>query len=109
MKAFRRKIVRQGELQMAYASEYIKWVNQGLGAIKETKVTGKEGYFLDRFSEAYIVFGNAYRIFQVFVQTPKLLIESLVISEIERFDFTQMNAKLFAFLDSLTESGQGGA
>mgnify|MGYP000924129410 FL=1 len=82
MKAFRRKIVRQGELQMAYASEYIKWVNQGLGAIKETKVTGKEGYFLDRFSEAYIVFGNAYRIFQVFVQTPKLLIESLVISSL---------------------------
>ena len=82
MKAFRRKIIRQGELQMAYASEYIKWVNQGLGAIKETKVTGKEGYFLDRFSDAYEVFGNAYRIFQVFVQTPKLVIETLVISSL---------------------------
>lgn len=82
MKAFRRKIVRQGELQMAYASEYIKWLNQGLGAIKETKVTGNEGYFLNRFSEAYDVFGNAYRIFQVFVQTPKLLIETLVISSL---------------------------
>ena len=37
---------------------------------------------------------------QAYVQHP---------DEIERFDFTQMNAKLFAFLDSLTESGQGGA
>ena len=37
--SFRNKIVEQGRAQNDASVEYLKWINQGLGAIKETKIS----------------------------------------------------------------------
>lgn len=78
IKAFRKKITRQGRIQSEYAAEYTKWLNQGLGAIKETKVLRKEEYFNKEFANAYKRYGDANQVFMYLNQLPRLLIETLV-------------------------------
>ncbi|MDD3667081.1 MAG: ABC transporter ATP-binding protein [Bacteroidales bacterium] len=78
VKAFRRRITRQGEIQSQYSAEYTKWLNQGLGAIKETKVLRKEDYFYQEFSRNYKQFGDANQVFMFLNQVPRLMIETLV-------------------------------
>jgi len=79
-RALRRQISRQGVIQNKYMRIYLKWINQGLGAIKETKVQGSEAYFLDEFSVSYTMYGEAYRKFLFFNQIPKIVIEMIVVS-----------------------------
>ena len=79
IKAFRKKIAEQGKKQNQYSAAYLKWVNQGLGAIKETKVLRKEAYFLQAFSKAYEEYGNSNRKFLFINQVPRMIIESTVV------------------------------
>lgn len=79
IKAFREKISEQGKKQNQYSAAYLKWVNQGLGAIKETKVLRKESYFLQAFSKAYEEYGNSNKRFLFLNQVPRMIIESTVV------------------------------
>lgn len=79
IKAFRKKISEQGKKQNQYSAAYLKWVNQGLGAIKETKVLRKECYFLQAFSKAYEEYGNSNKRFLFLNQVPRMIIESTVV------------------------------
>lgn len=79
IKSFRKKITEQGEKQNKYLAAYLKWVNQSLGAIKETKVLRKEAYFLQAFSKAYEEYGNSNRKFLFINQVPRMIIESTVV------------------------------
>lgn len=79
IKAFRKKITEQGQKQNKFLNTYLKWVNQGLGAIKETKVLRKEEYFLKQFSQAYEQYGEANKKFLFINQIPKMIIETTVI------------------------------
>jgi len=47
---FRKKISYLGVEQQIVNAEMIKWVNQGLGASKEVKVSGKEGFFVNAYT-----------------------------------------------------------
>lgn len=80
LRAFRRKIVSQGIVQNQYAVQYGKWLHQGLGAIKETKVMHKESFFLEAFSKAYTKYGEAQGRFAFLNQVPRNIIEFLVLS-----------------------------
>ena len=80
IKAFRKRITRQGQVQNEYASQYVKCVNQGLGAIKETKVMRKEAAFLSEFTRTYTQYGEANRRFMFINQLPRMMIETLVVS-----------------------------
>ena len=79
IKSFRRKIAEAGRIQNEYAAVYLKWLNQGLGAIKETKVMRRERFFLEEFLESYTLFGNANRKFLFLNQLPRMIIETLVV------------------------------
>ena len=79
LKSFRRKIAEAGRVQNEYAAVYIKWLNQGLGAIKETKVMRRERFFLEEFLESYTFYGNANRKFLFLNQLPRMIIETLVV------------------------------
>lgn len=50
---FRKRILRQGKIQTESNTKTNKWVQQGLGSIKETKVLQKEYFFADQFRTAY--------------------------------------------------------
>lgn len=79
LKAFRRKMAATGSVVNDYQAEYLKAVNQGLGAIKETKVMRKEPFFLKEFEENYDCYGKAYRQFLFLNQLPRMIIETLVV------------------------------
>lgn len=80
LRAFRRQIVLQGVVQNQCAAEYSKWLYQGLGAIKETKIMHKEAFFLDEFGKAYAAYGEAQGRFSFLNQIPRNIIEFLVLS-----------------------------
>ena len=80
IKVFRRNISKQAKIQNDFAAGYIKCVNQGLGAIKETKVMRKEKYFLGDFSRTYQQYGEANRKYLFINQLPRMLIETMVVS-----------------------------
>lgn len=80
VKVFRNNISKQGLIQNKYSAQYIKWVNQGLGSIKETKVLHKEKFFLEAFCYTYNRYGNANKKFLFLNQLPKMIIEAMVIS-----------------------------
>ena len=80
VKAFRHNISKQAEIQNDCVAEYIKCVNQALGAIKETKVMRKEKYFLEEFSRTYRQYGEANSRYIFISQMPRIIIETMVVS-----------------------------
>jgi len=73
----RRRISRLGRHQQASGSELIKWVNQGLGGIKETKVLGRETFFLDAYGSNVTEWVRAGTMLQMFNEFPRYLIETI--------------------------------
>jgi ATP-binding cassette, subfamily B, bacterial PglK len=79
-KIFRNKITYLGKESQKISRETIRWVNQGLGASKEIKVTGKENYFVksyDKYSKM-LAKNSIYR--SMLDQIPRLFIETLLVS-----------------------------
>ena len=79
LRSFRRRIGETGQIQNTYAAAYIQAVNQGLGAIKETKVMRKEQFFLQEFIENYEKYGLANGQFMFLNQLPRMIIETLIV------------------------------
>lgn len=79
LKLFRKEMVRQGEIDNEASASYIKWINQGLGAIKETKVMRKEKFFLEAFSNDYSRYAKARQRYYFLAEMPRIIIECLVI------------------------------
>ena len=73
----RPRIRRFGLGQQRHNGERIKWIKQGLGGIKETKVLGREEYFVDRFRLHEEQFSHAARFAMVLSQTPRLFVETI--------------------------------
>jgi len=82
IKFFRKKITQQGRIQKDASVEYLKWINQGLGAIKETKILRREYFFLEEFSEGYKKFAKAVQSYGFINALPRIIIELLVVSGI---------------------------
>ena len=80
IKFFRSKISYQGKIQNNASARYYKWISQGLGAIKETKVLGKEKFFLDEFSRSYEEYAIANNSFNMLNQLPRLIVETIIVS-----------------------------
>lgn len=78
IRAVKKKLARQGEIQNQYMAELTKWLNQALGGIKETKVLRKEKYFLDQFTRAYTKYGTAQTYFLITNQLPRFFVEATV-------------------------------
>jgi ABC-type multidrug transport system fused ATPase/permease subunit len=73
----RSRVRRYGQLQQMHNAERIKWVTQGLGSIKETKVLGREPYFIARFLSHELQFAQSARYAMLLNQTPRLFIETI--------------------------------
>lgn len=79
LRSFRLKIAETAQIQNTYAVSYIQAVNQGLGAIKETKVMRKEQFFLQEFIQHYEKYGLANGQFMFLNQLPRMIIETLIV------------------------------
>ncbi|MBO0992547.1 ABC transporter ATP-binding protein [Bacillus sp. SD088] len=81
-KVFRKKISTLGKEQQVVSGSVIKWVNQGLGASKEVKVSGKEAFFVQSYTKQSQIKANNSRYMKVLEQIPRLFIETLLVSVI---------------------------
>ncbi|MCP3029184.1 ABC transporter ATP-binding protein [Halobacillus sp. A5] len=79
-KIFRKKISLLGNEQQKVSGKMIKWVNQGLGASKVVKVTGKESFFINAYKEQSQIKANNSRYMKLLEQVPRLFIETLLVS-----------------------------
>nr|WP_283248178.1 ABC transporter ATP-binding protein [Bacillus sp. FJAT-50079] len=79
-KLFRKKISKLGEEQQKVSGTMIKWVNQGLGAAKEVKVSGKERFFVDAYTKQSQIKANNSRYIKMLDQVPRLFVETLLVS-----------------------------
>ena len=79
IKVLRRRIARQGQLTTAAQAQYLKWLNQGLGAVKETKILHRERFFAQAFGEGYTTYAWGQGRYLFLNQLPKLVIEFVVV------------------------------
>jgi ATP-binding cassette, subfamily B, bacterial PglK len=79
-KFFRKKITSLGKEQQKVSGAMIRWVNQGLGASKEVKVTGKEGFFINAYTRHSQIKANNSRYMKMLEQIPRLFIETILVS-----------------------------
>ena len=79
-RSFRKTIVRQGAIQNKSVAEYLKWINQSVGAIKETKILGCESFFLSEFEKSYNKYAETTLICGFLGDIPRILIEVIVVS-----------------------------
>ena len=76
----RKKISELGKEQQEVSGTMIKWVNQGLGASKEVKVSGKERFFIDSYTGQSQIKANNSRYMKMLELVPRLFIETLLVS-----------------------------
>ncbi|KIL49367.1 ABC transporter-like protein [Jeotgalibacillus soli] len=79
-RVFRKKIKSLGVEQQKISGTLIKWVNQGLGASKEVKVSGKESFFVNSYLRQRQISANNSRYMKMLEQVPRLFIETLLVS-----------------------------
>jgi ATP-binding cassette, subfamily B, bacterial PglK len=77
---FRNKITYLGKENQRVGREMIKWVNQGIGASKEVKVSGKESYFVDSYEKQSKIMASNTIYKSILDQLPRLFIETLLVS-----------------------------
>jgi len=78
-KIFRKKMSELAKKQQVVDGMMIKWVNQGLGACKEVKVSGKESYFVDAYTSKSQINSNIKRYRMMLEQSPRLFIETILV------------------------------
>lgn len=76
---FRKKIGAYGIVQNNNLSEVNKWVNQGFGSLKETKVMQLEGFFAGKFYEAFLKYTDSNRDYLFIQRFPKSITELTMI------------------------------
>ncbi|MFB4168899.1 ABC transporter ATP-binding protein [Virgibacillus sp. JSM 102003] len=76
----RKKISLLGKEQQKVSGTMIKWVNQGLGASKEVKVSGKESFFINSYTGQSQIKANNSRYMKMLEVSPRLFIETLLVS-----------------------------
>lgn len=80
LKVVSKSLAKHGENRMLYAGEMIKWVSQGLGGIKESKILGREEYFVNAFNNSSLKYVVSARHFALLSVAPRLMIEAAVVS-----------------------------
>lgn len=75
----RRKTKALGRMQQHHHGQMIKWVNQGIGGIKEAKVLGRESFFVEQYFKHSVVFARSARFLMTVNQMPRLFIETLAV------------------------------
>ena len=78
----RRKLVAEREVRTQSNTDMFKWATQGMGALKEMKVLGREAHFLDRFGKSSWRYARATGIFNAVSLMPRLAVETLAIASL---------------------------
>ena len=75
----RNKISELGRFRQNYNEQMFRWVNQGLGGIKETKVLGREDFFVNEYNKNSKGYVRAEQFMYVINQLPRPFLETICI------------------------------
>jgi len=78
-KLIRNKISKLGKLRQDCSEKMIQWVNQGLGGLKETKILGREEFFVNAYNKNSMGYAYAERFMYVINQLPRPFLETICI------------------------------
>lgn len=81
-KKFKKYLSRIGEEDRAYSAGIIKWLQQSFGGMKETKILGREEYFLSRFDNEYRNWADREKIYRYLQVAPRPVMEAVCITAI---------------------------
>ncbi len=81
-RTIRKQMSGQGSIRQEEGGKMIQWVNQSLGGVKETKVLGRETFFLDAFTRSAQAFGKANLFVGLATQLPNLFIDTVLIAAV---------------------------
>lgn len=79
-KVLRKTIKKKGEIVRNSRNGMTKWLMQSFGGIKETKISRKEQYFLNKYDKEYAGFEQNHCMYQTLSYIPKPAMETVVIS-----------------------------
>jgi len=80
LSTIRKHVSTYGKSEQESWGEMLKWLNQALGSIKETKVLGAEKFFMDYFSYFCRNFSHARRTLVTISEFPRLVFETIAVS-----------------------------
>ncbi len=79
-KKFKRYLARIGEEDRMYSAGIVKWLQQSFGGMKETKILGREGFFLNRFNSEYQNWAEREQIYRYLQVAPRPIMEAVCIT-----------------------------
>lgn len=80
VKFFKKNLGETGERDRQYNAEIVKWLQQSFGGIKETKVMGREQFFLKQFNQNYKVFAECERNYRFLQVAPRPFMEAVCVT-----------------------------
>ena len=75
----RRRLGAISREQQMHQASIIRWVQQGLGGIKETKVLGREAFFVEMYGRSAGRYADALRRLRFASDAPRVLIEGVTL------------------------------
>ena len=78
-KSLKRKLKMYAQENVKNHSGMIKWVQQGLGAVKDIKILQKEKFFTNKYYESATKYVSARKHYDILQQFPRLFIETVVV------------------------------
>jgi len=79
---FKVYLARIGEEDRAYSAGIIKWLQQSFGGMKETKILGREKFFLNKFDNEYRNWADREKIYRYLQVAPRPVMEAVCITAI---------------------------
>jgi len=76
---FQKQLSQAGRTRQHHFGQVIQHINQGLGGVKETKILGRENFFLNHHSVHRTQFVKALQFVQTLQQLPRLYFETLAV------------------------------
>ena len=78
-KVTKNKVHALGKLEHYNVGQMVKWVNQGLAGIKETKILGNEEFFLDKYGRYCGEYVRSRRFTATVQELPRMFLETLAV------------------------------
>ncbi|AFZ49048.1 ABC transporter ATP-binding protein [Dactylococcopsis salina] len=76
---FQKQLSESGKKRQYHSGQVIQQINQGLGGVKETKLLGRENFFLKRHSHHRSELVKSLQFVQTIQQLPRLYFETLAV------------------------------
>jgi ABC-type multidrug transport system fused ATPase/permease subunit len=77
---FKTYLSKMGEESRTYSAGIIKWMQQSFGGMKETKIMGREDYFLKHFDHEYSRFADVEKRYRYLQLIPRPMMETIAIA-----------------------------